>query len=98
MPTQEQAAAPRHWFNRWWLVPVCLGLAGLQMLLAGYELGVGNQAIQVPFLLRLHSPALFAHDAMVQTTLADYPSLFYRAWRTRSPSFPCRRFTLDCTC
>ena len=49
------------------------------MLLAGYELGVGNQAIQVPFLLRLHSPALFAHDAMVQTTLADYPSLLYRA-------------------
>ena len=60
-------------------MPVCLGLAWLQMNLAGYELGVGNQAIQVPFLLRLHSPALFAHDAMVTTTLRTYPSLFYRA-------------------
>ena len=49
------------------------------MRLSGYELGVGNQAIQVPFLLRLHSPALFTNDVMVATTLVDYPSLFYRA-------------------
>ena len=80
MPTQEQAAPPHRRSYRWlWLLPACLGLAWLQMNLAGYELGVGNQAIQVPFLLRLHSPALFAHDVMVNTTLAAYPSLFYRA-------------------
>lgn len=53
-------------------------LAWLQLNLAGYELGVGNQSIQVPFLLRLHDSALFARDAMVSTTLAAYPSLFYR--------------------
>ena len=78
LPQAHTAAAPRR-FNRWfWLVPICFGLAWLQMTLAGYELGVGNQAIQVPFLLRLHSAALFTHDAMVTTTLTVYPSLFYR--------------------
>lgn len=61
-----------------WLL-VCLGLAWLQMSLAGYELGVGNQSIQVPFLLRLSSPTWFSADTMVTTTLAAYPSLFYRA-------------------
>jgi len=80
MPTQAHLLPRSHRSYRWlWLGPVCLGLAWLQMTLAGYELGVGNQAIQVPFLLRLHDPALFAHDAMVTTTLATYPSLFYRA-------------------
>ena len=80
MLPQAHTAAARRRSNRWcWLVPICFGLAWLQMTLAGYELGVGNQSIQVPFLLRLHSLALFTHDAMVTTTLAAYPSLFYRA-------------------
>jgi hypothetical protein len=45
---------------------------------AGYELGVGNQSIQVPFLLRLHDPLLFARDVIITTTLDRYPTLFYR--------------------
>ena len=73
------APAPSRSYRWLWLLPICLGLAWLQMTLSGYELGVGNQAIQVPFLLQLHSPALFTNDVMVATTLADYPSLFYRA-------------------
>ncbi|MEI6084953.1 MAG: DUF6798 domain-containing protein [Verrucomicrobiota bacterium] len=60
-----------------WLL-ACLALAWLQMTLAGYELGVGNQAIQVPFLLRLHDATLFTRDVMVGITLDAYPSLFYR--------------------
>lgn len=56
-----------------------MALAWAQRTLAGYELGVGNQAIQIPFLLHLHDAQLFSRDIMVQTTLAAYPSLFYRA-------------------
>ena len=79
LPQANTASSPPRSYRWIWLLPVAVGLAWLQMTLAGYELGVGNQAIQVPFLLRLHSPTLFAQDAMVTTTLAVYPSLFYRA-------------------
>ena len=75
MPAQDDVP-PRYRWVLW--IPVCLLLAWLQLTLAGYELGVGNQSIQVPFLLRLHDPTLFARDVMVGTTLNDYPSFFYR--------------------
>ena len=74
MPTQDPTPSRRGW----WLL-VSLALAGAQLALAGYELGVGNHSIQVPFLLRLHDATLFTRDAMVNATLAAYPSLFYRA-------------------
>lgn len=56
------------------------GLLALALLqAAGYQMGVGNQSIQVAFLQRLHDPGLFQNDAMVNQTLAHYPSLFFRA-------------------
>ncbi|MCG3149609.1 MAG: hypothetical protein PCFJNLEI_03074 [Verrucomicrobiae bacterium] len=77
MPVQANAATAR--LQPWWRWgAACLVLAALQMWWAGYELGVGNQSIQVPFLLRLHDATLFARDVMVTTTLERYPTLFYR--------------------
>jgi hypothetical protein len=56
----------------------CLLLALLQVLWSGYELGAGNQSIQIPFLERIHDPSAFKRDAMVNTTIDQYPSHFYR--------------------
>lgn len=41
------------------LPAACLLPALLQMSLAGYDLGAGNQTIQIPFLKRLADPGLF---------------------------------------
>ncbi len=57
----------------------CVLLALVQAPWAGYQLGVGNQGIQAPFLLTLHDNGLFARDVMVQGTLPAYPSLFFAA-------------------
>ncbi|MEI8197569.1 MAG: hypothetical protein WCI73_16870, partial [Phycisphaerae bacterium] len=57
----------------------CLLLALVQVTWAGYQLGVGNQAIQISFLETLHNPQLFTRDIMVQTTLGQYPSWFFAA-------------------
>lgn len=60
-----------------WLA-ACLLLSIAQVLLAGYQFGVGNQTIQVPFLHYWGDPSLYSRDVMVQQTLRDYPSFFYR--------------------
>jgi GH35 family endo-1,4-beta-xylanase len=60
-----------------WL-PAIVALAVVQVLWCGYQLGVGNQSIQIAFLETLHNPALFVRDVMVTSTLEDYPSYFYR--------------------
>jgi hypothetical protein len=75
VPPAPPSAAPR---NRLWLL-ACLLLALVQVLWAGYQLGVGNQSVQVAFLWKRMDPALFPRDAMVTTTLARYPSLFFHA-------------------
>jgi GH35 family endo-1,4-beta-xylanase len=59
-------------------VALCLLLAAAQVALAGYQLGVGNQAIQIAFLKRWADPTLFAADAMVRDTMPFYPSYFFR--------------------
>src|SRR5262245_29824394 len=61
-----------------WLA-ACLLLALAQILWAGYQLGVGNQTIQIPFLKKLADPELYPRDAMVNGTLESYPSFFFRA-------------------
>lgn len=73
-----------------WL-EICLLLGIAQVLLAGYQLGVGNQSIQIPFLKHAANPTLYANDAMVQTTRQAYPSWFFtlmgllgRAWNVVS--------------
>ncbi len=62
-----------------------LPLAGLFLLLAlaqilwgGYQLGIGNQSIQIPFLKQAINPALYTHDAAAATA-ADYPTWFFKA-------------------
>ncbi|HUO10383.1 MAG TPA: endo-1,4-beta-xylanase [Phycisphaerae bacterium] len=59
-------------------VALCLLLAVAQVAIAGYRLGVGNQAIQIAFLKHWADPALFARDEMVRQTLPLYPSYFFR--------------------
>ncbi|HEY7115153.1 MAG TPA: endo-1,4-beta-xylanase [Tepidisphaeraceae bacterium] len=59
-----------------WLLAFAL-LALAQVLFAGYELGVGNQTIQIPFLRHFQDPTLFANDPVVKTA-ADYPTYFFR--------------------
>ena len=56
----------------------CVLLACAQLLWAGYQLGIGNQAIQIAFLQALHNPQLFTRDIMVVQTLHEYPSMFFR--------------------
>ena len=63
---------------RWpWWVLACALLALAQVQWAGYQIGVGNQTVQVPFLERMHDPSLFPRDEMVQRTLDRYPTLFF---------------------
>ncbi|HSI36635.1 MAG TPA: endo-1,4-beta-xylanase [Tepidisphaeraceae bacterium] len=76
-------AIPRRWdWGR--AVQVLLGvelvlvLALAQVMFAGYRVGVGNQSIQIPFLKHWMDPQLFAADPVVQKTLADYPSMFFK--------------------
>jgi hypothetical protein len=57
----------------------CALVALIQLSWAGYQLGVGNQSIQVAFLWRRLDPTQFPRDEMVNTTLARYPSLFFHA-------------------
>lgn len=69
-----------------WLACVLLGL--LQVLWVGYELGAGNQSIQVAFVERLRDPALFRDDLMVNLTLGRYPSYFYHAMAAATRCVP----------
>jgi GH35 family endo-1,4-beta-xylanase len=59
-------------------IQLLLLLAMAQVMYAGYRLGVGNQSIQIPFLKHYVDNGLFANDPMVQETLADYPSFFFK--------------------
>ena len=71
-------ATGRRGVNPWVLLAACAVFACCQISWAGYQLGVGNQSIQVSFLHALYDPARFARDVMVQATLEHYPSYFYR--------------------
>jgi endo-1,4-beta-xylanase len=55
----------------------CVLLALAQIQWSGYQLGVGNQGIQIAFLEKLHNGELFLNDAMVKETLGSYPSFFF---------------------
>src|SRR3954451_7937640 len=78
-----------------WLEAAVL-LALVQVLFAGYRMGVGNQTIQIPFLKQWVNPSLYANDAMVAGTLRDYPSFFFRglSFLTRFVSVPLLYFVL----
>jgi hypothetical protein len=61
----------------WAGVALCLLLAAAQVALGGYQLGVGNQAIQIPFLKHWAAPWLYSADPMVLQTMPAYPSYFF---------------------
>ncbi len=62
----------------WAGIALCLLLATAQVALGGYQLGVGNQAIQIAFLKHWASPWLYSTDPMVTQTMSAYPSYFFR--------------------
>ncbi|HVX86972.1 MAG TPA: endo-1,4-beta-xylanase [Phycisphaerae bacterium] len=63
----------------WIGLALCLLLAVAQIAIAGYQLGVGNQSIQIAFVKAWANPTLFANDDMVRQTMPLYPSYFFRA-------------------
>src|SRR6266516_2253426 len=78
----------------WLEAAILLGI--VQVLFAGYRMGVGNQTIQIPLLKQSANPQLYANDPMVAGTLADYPSFFFRglAFLTRFVDVPRLYFIL----
>jgi hypothetical protein len=61
----------------WVGVALCLVLAAAQVALGGYQLGVGNQSIQIAFLKHWAEPWLYTSDPMVVQTMPAYPSYFF---------------------
>src|ERR1043165_9589526 len=55
----------------------CVLLAMVQLPWAGYQVGVGNQGIQIAFLEKLRNHELLTNDVMVARTLGAYPSFFF---------------------
>jgi endo-1,4-beta-xylanase len=81
---QQEATLPLErtsgrWVSRILWLEAAILLAIVQVLFAGYRMGVGNQTIQIPFLKQWANPQLYANDPMVAGTLRDYPSFFFRA-------------------
>lgn len=60
------------------LLEAGLLLVFAHVLLAGYQLGAGNQSIQIPYLKYWTDPELYKNDPMVSSTIAHYPSFFFR--------------------
>jgi endo-1,4-beta-xylanase len=82
-PLQQETALPlerarSRWVGRVLWLEAAVLLAIVQVLFAGYRMGVGNQTIQIPFLKQWANPSLYANDPMVAGTLRDYPSFFFR--------------------
>ena len=77
-PTSGVLEAPARSNAGLWLTG-CLLLSMAQVLWAGYQLGAGNQSIQIPFLQRWIDPSLYSRDAMIVGTMGNYPSFFFRA-------------------
>ena len=88
--------ASGRWVGRVLWLEAAVLLAVVQVLFAGYRMGVGNQTIQIPLLKQSANPQLYANDPMVAGTLADYPSFFFRglAFLTRFVDVPRLYFVL----
>jgi endo-1,4-beta-xylanase len=55
----------------------CVLLALVQLPWAGYQVGVGNQGIQIAFLEKLRDYELLSNDVMITKTMGAYPSFFF---------------------
>lgn len=81
-------------FDRLLWLEACILLTLAHVLLGGYRLGAGNQAIQIPFVKRLLDPTLYPNDPLVNT-ISEYPTFFFRgvAWLLRyfelAPTYFC---------
>lgn len=62
----------------WAGLAICFLLASAQIAMGGYQLGVGNQSIQIAFLKHWAEPWLYTTDPMVTQTMPLYPSYFFR--------------------
>ena len=60
------------------LILTAAAFALLQIVIAGYSVGVGNQTIQIPFVQRFADGGLYAKDVTLNNTIDRYPSYFYR--------------------
>jgi len=60
------------------LILTAVAFALLQIGIAGYSVGVGNQTIQIPFVQRFADGQLYAKDVTLNNTIDQYPSYFYR--------------------
>jgi hypothetical protein len=78
LPAANSTPAPRTATVPAWVgVALCLLLAAAQLSLGGYQLGVGNQSIQIAFLKHWAAPWLYSSDPMVLQTMPAYPSFFF---------------------
>ena len=60
------------------LILTAAAFALLQIGIAGYSIGVGNQTIQIPFVQRFADGGLYAKDVALNKTIDQYPSYAYR--------------------
>jgi len=60
------------------LILTAAAFALLQIGIAGYGIGVGNQTIQIPFVQLFTDGGLYAKDVTLNKTIDQYPSYFYR--------------------
>jgi len=65
-------------FQHYVLLLTAAAFALLQIGIAGYSIGVGNQTIQIPFVQRFADGGLYARDVTLNNTIDQYPSYFYR--------------------
>ena len=64
--------------SRYRLILIAAAFALLQVGIAGYSVGVGNQTIQIPFVQRFADSQMYAADATLNDTINTYPSYAYR--------------------
>src|SRR5256885_2387383 len=92
--TQQQALdysalpvvrAPSRTIGRILWLEAAILLAIVQVLFAGYRMGVGNQTIQIPLLEKWAKQQLYANDPVVAGALHDYASFFFRALALLTP-------------
>src|SRR5438477_1222348 len=72
-----QTPKPPTWLHAALWAMACVLLALAQLPWAGYQVGVGNQGIQIAFLEKLRDHELLSNDVMVARTLGAYPSFFF---------------------
>src|SRR4051794_3165828 len=62
----------------WSGIALCALLATAMVGFGGYQMGVGNQSIQIAFLKHWNQPWMYGTDEMVRQTMQAYPSYFFR--------------------